>query len=166
MPGEIRSLENRKQIETAWEHGATLEELAAIMGVCSLNSVYTELRRGWDGTFIYQRRKRYSAELAYERSLSARESQWQKAKRTGFRSIENRREIQRAYEFGATAEQLLLVMDVKSLATVYSELKNGYDGTRLPDGRRRYNAELAHERFIETLEHRGRRKGKEAETQP
>lgn len=160
MTGKPLTLETRRQIEEARDHGASLETLAAIMGVRSFTTVYTELRRGWDGSYTAQGKSRYSAELAQEQSQAIK-----KRKHICSRSLQNRREIQRAYEFGASAEQLLLVMDVSSLTTVYRELKNGYDGTRLPDGRRRYSAELAHERFLESLEHRGRRKEKEAETQ-
>lgn len=155
MSREIRSLEDRKKIEEAWNSGASAKEIADIMGVASLNNVYVELRRGRDGTCTKDGRKKYSAELAFERNKAAREQQWLQAKRTGYRSLENRKEIQRAYELGATADQLTLVMSVTSVSTVYTELRHGYDGTFLPDGRRRYDAELAHKKYMDSLIRRG-----------
>lgn len=45
----------------------------------------------------------------------------------------------------------------KSLDAVYTELTRGRDGTRLPDGRLRYNADFAQGKVRQSLERRGRK---------
>ena len=49
-----------------------------------------------------------------------------------------------------------------SLSAVYAELRRGRDGTRLPDKRLRYNADLAQLSVQQGLERRGRRSGNKA----
>ena len=46
-----------------------------------------------------------------------------------------------------------------SVHVVYNELTRGQDGTRLPDQRLRYSAELAQRRVQASLERRGKRAG-------
>ena len=45
----------------------------------------------------------------------------------------------------------------KSLDVVYTELSRGRDGSRLPDQRLRYSAELAQRKVQQSLERRGRK---------
>lgn len=74
-----------------------------------------------------------------------------------YRTYQERREIQKMYEKGATAKELADKFDV-SVQTVYSELQRGYDGTRLPDMRKRYDADLAQRRMQQSFERRGRKR--------
>lgn len=73
-----------------------------------------------------------------------------------FRSISERQEIQRRWENGASAKDIAADMGL-SLSTVYTELRRGRDGTRLPDQRLKYSADLAQLRVQEALERRGRK---------
>ena len=49
------------------------------------------------------------------------------------------------------------------MAVIYAELTRGQDGTRLPDRRLRYSAELAQRRVQASLERRGKRAGQPAD---
>ena len=59
-----------------------------------------------------------------------------------FRTIGDRLEIQRLWEQGYSPKEIAGTVG-KSLDVVYTELSRGRDGTRLPDQRLRYSAELA-----------------------
>lgn len=74
-----------------------------------------------------------------------------------FRSFDERQKIQGMWEAGLSAQSIADEMEL-SLSSVYTELRRGYDGTRLPNKRRRYDADLAQLRVQESLERRGRRK--------
>jgi IS30 family transposase len=76
-----------------------------------------------------------------------------------FRTLEDRQKIEKLWEDGRTPKEISASMD-KSLAAIYAELPRGQDGTRLPDKRLRYSAELAQLRVQQSLEKRGKRTGK------
>lgn len=74
-----------------------------------------------------------------------------------FRSFDERQKIQGMWEADLSAQDIATEMEL-SLSSIYTELRRGYDGTRLPNKRRRYDADLAQLRVQESLERRGRRK--------
>lgn len=76
-----------------------------------------------------------------------------------FRTIGDRLEIQRLWEKGCSPKEIAGTVG-KSLGVVYTELSRGRDGTRLPDQRLRYSAELAQRKVQQSLERRGRKAGK------
>ena len=76
-----------------------------------------------------------------------------------FRTIGDRLEIQRLWEQGYSPKEIAGTVG-KSLDVVYTELSRGRDGTRLPDQRLRYSAELAQRKVQQSLERRGRKAGK------
>lgn len=78
-----------------------------------------------------------------------------------FRSYHERQEIERMVEAGMSVKEIASSLGI-SLSTVYAELRRGRDGTRLPDKRLRYNADLAQLSVQQGLERRGRRSGNEA----
>lgn len=73
-----------------------------------------------------------------------------------YRSISERQEIQSLWESGASVKEIAQDFDL-SVSAIYTELKRGYDGTRLPDMRRRYDAELAQLTVQKSIERRGRK---------
>lgn len=77
-----------------------------------------------------------------------------------FRTIEDRRKIQEMWEEGRSPREIAGAFE-KSLDVVYTELSRGRDGTRLPDQRLRYSADLAQRKVQQSLERRGRKAGKE-----
>lgn len=78
-----------------------------------------------------------------------------------FRSYHERQEIERMVESGMSVKEIAGSLGT-SLSAVYAELRRGRDGTRLPDKRLRYNADLAQLSVQQGLERRGRRSGNEA----
>ena len=78
-----------------------------------------------------------------------------------FRSYHERQEIERMVEAGMSVKEIAGSLG-SSLSAVYAELRRGRDGTRLPDKRLRYNADLAQLSVQQGLERRGRRSGNEA----
>lgn len=74
-----------------------------------------------------------------------------------FRSLEDRRKVENLWERGQAPKEIARELDA-SVSVIYSELSRGRDGSRLPDQRLRYNAELAQLRVQESLEKRGKRK--------
>lgn len=78
-----------------------------------------------------------------------------------FRSYHERQEIERMVEAGMSAKDIAASLGI-SPSAVYAELRRGRDGTRLPDKRLRYNADLAQLSVQQGLERRGRRSGNEA----
>ncbi len=76
-----------------------------------------------------------------------------------FRSLEDRQKIEKLWEDGRTPKEISAHLE-KSLTVIYTELARGQDGTRLPDQRLRYSAELAQRRVQQSLEKRGKRTGK------
>ena len=75
-----------------------------------------------------------------------------------FRTLEDRQKIEKLWEDGRTPKEISASLD-KSMAVIYAELTRGQDGTRLPDRRLRYSAELAQRRVQASLERRGKRTG-------
>ena len=73
-----------------------------------------------------------------------------------FRTIGDRMEIQRMWESGLSQKEIAGETG-KSLDVVYTELSRGRDGSRLPDQRLRYSAELAQRKVQQSLERRGRK---------
>lgn len=78
-----------------------------------------------------------------------------------FRSYHERQEIERMVEAGMSVKEIAGSLGI-SFSAVYAELRRGRDGTRLPDKRLRYNADLAQLSVQQGLERRGRRSGNEA----
>ncbi len=75
-----------------------------------------------------------------------------------FRTLEDRQKIEKLWEDGRTPKEISETTGV-SVHVVYNELTRGQDGTRLPDQRLRYSAELAQRRVQASLERRGKRAG-------
>lgn len=73
-----------------------------------------------------------------------------------FRSYEERQKIQEMVEAGLSAKDIAASLGI-SPSAVYAELRRGRDGTRLPDKRLGYNAELAQLSVQQGLERKGRR---------
>ena len=71
-----------------------------------------------------------------------------------FRTLEDRQKIEKLWEDGRTPKEISETTGV-SVHVVYNELTRGQDGTRLPDQRLRYSAELAQRRVQASLERRG-----------
>lgn len=59
----FRTLQARKDLQTLWENGNTVKDLAAALKV-PLSTVYTELRRGRTGDRLPDQRLKYDADLA------------------------------------------------------------------------------------------------------
>ena len=75
-----------------------------------------------------------------------------------YRSVDERQKIQSMWEHGTPAKDMASTLGV-SLSSLYSELRRGFDGTRLPNMRRRYDAQVAQLRMQQSLERRGRKPG-------
>ena len=78
-----------------------------------------------------------------------------------FRTLQARQGLQTLWQQGKTAKDLADTMRVP-LSTVYTELRRGRSGDRLPDQRLKYDADLAQLRMQQELERRGRRAADEA----
>ncbi len=76
-----------------------------------------------------------------------------------FRTLEDRQKIEKMWEDGRTPREISDAAGV-SVYVVYKEMARGQDGTRLPDQRLRYSAELAQRRVQHSREKRGKRTGK------
>lgn len=79
-----------------------------------------------------------------------------------FRTFDERLQIEKLWEAGTTAKEIADRLNI-SVSSFYAELHRGQDGTRLPDQRLRYNANLAQLRVQKSFERRGRRAEKGAE---
>lgn len=62
-----------------------------------------------------------------------------------FRTLEDRQKIEKLWEDGRTPKEISETTGV-SVHVVYNELTRGQDGTRLPDQRLRYSANVAQRR--------------------
>ena len=78
-----------------------------------------------------------------------------------FRTFDERKRIEDFWEAGTPAKDIATKLNI-SASALYTELRRGQDGTRLPDQRRRYNADLAQLRVQQSLERRGRKAAKGA----
>lgn len=76
-----------------------------------------------------------------------------------FRSIEERRVIERMWNDGKTPKEIAAETGT-NIKTIYDELVRGCDGKRLPNCRLRYSAEVAQMRVELLLEWRGKRSGR------
>ena len=68
------TLNERKALQGRWKRGDSAAQIARDIGVCSA-TIYTELKRGADGTLDENRRWRYDAELgqaAFQEALRNR----------------------------------------------------------------------------------------------
>lgn len=73
-----------------------------------------------------------------------------------FRSLSDRQAIQALWENGKGAKDIADDLTVP-LSTLYTELRRGRTGKRLPDKRLVYDAEVAQLRMQQELEQRGRK---------
>ena len=80
-----------------------------------------------------------------------------------FRTFDERKRIEDLWEAGTPAKDIATKLNI-SASALYTELRRGQDGTRLPDQRRRYNADLAQLRVQQSLERRDARQRKERES--
>ena len=76
----------------------------------------------------------------------------------GARTYEERRRIQNLWEAGVQVKTIAEKLDAP-LSSLYSELRRGQDGSRLPNQRLRYSADLAQMRIQQSYERRGRKAG-------
>ncbi len=59
-----------------------------------------------------------------------------------FRTFDERKQIENLWEAGAPAKEIADKLNI-SISAFYTELRRGQDGTRLPNQRRRCDADLA-----------------------
>ena len=69
------------------------------------------------------------------------------------RTYKERRTIQKLWEDGVQAKEIADKLEAP-LSSLYSELRRGQDGSRLPNKRMRYNADLAQLRIQQPFERR------------
>ena len=74
----IRSHADRLKIQSLWEAGTAVKDIANTVA-WPLSSLYTELKRGRDGTRLPNKRLRYDADLAQLRVQQAFERRGRKA---------------------------------------------------------------------------------------
>ena len=74
-----RTYEERKMIQKLWEAGVQAKEIADKLEA-PLSSIYSELRRGQDGSRLSNKRLRYDADLA---QLRIQQSFERRGRRTG-----------------------------------------------------------------------------------
>jgi IS30 family transposase len=74
------------------------------------------------------------------------------------RTYDERKQIQGLWEAGVQAKEIAEKLSMP-LTTIYAELRRGQDGTRLPNMRMRYDADLAQLRLQQSYERRGRKGG-------
>ncbi len=140
MAYKIRSLNTRKQIEAAWNERSSTAEIGDLLGGLGYQSVYRELRLGEDGTYLSNGKKRYCADLAFERDLEAHKA--------FLITLDQRKIFQELYDAGASYEELIEKTIFKSTGSVYNEIELGTDGLYNPNGRKNYSAELAQQRYM------------------
>ena len=63
--------DDRVRIESMWRDGATVKEIAELIGA-EITTIYRELKRGFDNTAIAPGRIGYSAEVAIQNAEEAR----------------------------------------------------------------------------------------------
>lgn len=79
-----------------------------------------------------------------------------------FRTLEERKKVEKLWNSGLMPKEISMETG-KSPCAVYAELSRGQDGSRLPDQRLRYSADLAQLRMQQSLERRGKRTGKQCQ---
>ena len=75
----LRTYEERRMIQSLWEAGVQAKEIADKLEA-PLSSIYSELRRGQDGSRLSNKRLRYDADLA---QLRIQQSLERRGRRTG-----------------------------------------------------------------------------------
>ena len=75
------------------------------------------------------------------------------------RTYEDRRMIQRFWEAGVQAKEIADKLG-SPVSSIYQELRRGQNGSRLPNKRLCYDADLAQSRIQQSFERRGRKPGK------
>lgn len=148
MAYRIRSLETRREIENAWNTRSSIEEICNIIDR-GYQTVYRELRLGYDGTYLPNGKKKYSASLAYKRDVENHESL--------LITLDQRRKFEELYNSGMSYEELSKKTVFASRTAVCNEIKLGTDGLYYPDGRKHYDAATAQERYMERVFKRIRR---------
>lgn len=73
-----------------------------------------------------------------------------------FRTLEDRQRLQALHETGLSPRELSEKTG-KTITVIYTELRRGRDGTRLNDGRLKYDARVAQGIVNNSLERRGRK---------
>ena len=73
-------------------------------------------------------------------------------------TYEDRKVIQRLWESGVKVEEIAAHLGAP-MSSIYSELRRGKDGSRLPNHRLCYNADLVQLRLQQSFERRGRKDG-------
>lgn len=74
------------------------------------------------------------------------------------RTFEERKKIEELWTQGHSVDEIVAEVGM-SKAALYAELKRGFDGTELPNYRRRYNAAVAQSSMMDALARRGKKKG-------
>lgn len=82
----MRTYEERTVIQKMWNDGAQAKEIADKLEA-PLSTIYSELRRGQDGSRLQNQRLRYSADLA---QLRIQQSFERRGRRSGKREGEKR----------------------------------------------------------------------------
>jgi IS30 family transposase len=82
----MRTYEERTVIQKMWNDGAQAKEIADKLEA-PLSTIYSELRRGQDGSRLQNQRLRYSADLA---QLRVQQSFERRGRRSGKREGEKR----------------------------------------------------------------------------
>lgn len=82
----MRTYEERTVIQKMWNDGAQAKEIADKLEA-PLSTIYSELRRGQDGSRLQNQRMRYSADLA---QLRVQQSFERRGRRSGKREGEKR----------------------------------------------------------------------------
>lgn len=72
-----------------------------------------------------------------------------------FATLQARQKLQELWEQGMAVKDLSAALEVP-LSTLYTELRRGRSGDRLPDQRLQYDASLAQLRMRQELERRGK----------
>ena len=72
-----------------------------------------------------------------------------------FATLQARQKLQELWEQGMAVKDLSAALEVP-LSTLYTELRRGRSGDRLPDRRLQYDASLAQLRMQQELERRGK----------
>lgn len=72
-----------------------------------------------------------------------------------FATLQARQKLQELWEQGMAVKDLSAALEVP-LSTLYTELRRGRSGDRLPDQRLQYDASLAQLRMQQELERRGK----------
>lgn len=72
-----------------------------------------------------------------------------------FATLQARQKLQELWEQGMAVKDLSATLEVP-LSTLYTELRRGRSGDRLPDQRLQYDASLAQLRMQQELERRGK----------